>query len=110
MMRLPYFGMSKPPIKGGYSILTNGITDTSLAPILERLAVFTTFMERNDAEHHDLVKSVEDNRREREKQIDSMIHVFQKTRVWSIVVMLAGMIGVGLIVGLFGMLGRGALP
>lgn len=104
------YNMSKPPVKGGYSILTNGASDVSLAPVLEKLAEFQVFMQRNDVEHHDLVKSVEDNRRERERQIDNMIHVFQKTRVWSIVVMLAGMVGVGVIVGLFGLLGRTALP
>lgn len=100
------FNTSKPPVKGGYSILTNGVLDVSLAPILARLDDFTVFMTRNDAEHHAIVLSIEGNRVEREKQMTQLLFVFRKTRTWTIAVMLAGMVGVGVIVGLFNMLSR----
>ena len=38
------------------------------------------------------------------------MRVLLKGRIWNLVIMLVGMIGVGLIVGIFGMVGRGALP
>jgi hypothetical protein len=99
--------MSKPPVKGGYTLLTNGgANDQSLAPILERLAAFTTFMSRNDAEHRAILDTISDN----ETKTDRMTRIMLKSRVWNIAIMLAGMLGVGVIVGLMGMLGRGAMP
>jgi hypothetical protein len=100
------YNMSKPPVKGGYSILTNGASDISLAPVLEKLAEFSVFMQRNDVEHHDLVKSIDDNRHERQAQLDTLMRVFKKSRVWSIVVMLTGMVGIAFIFGLFSILSR----
>lgn len=101
------YNMSKPPVKGGYTLLTNGgANDQSLAPILERLAAFTTFMSRNDAEHRAILDTISDN----ETKTDRMTRIMLKSRVWNIAIMLAGMLGVGVIVGLMGMLGRGAMP
>lgn len=104
------YNMSKPPVKGGYSILTNGVNDTSLAPILERLAVVQTYMERNDVEHRAIVQGIADDKAEHARETDNIMRVFNKSRIWSIIIMLAGMLGVGVIIGLMGMLGRGALP
>ena len=100
------YNMSKPPVKGGYSILTNGLNDQSLAPILERLAAFTTFMSRNDVEHKAILDTIADT----DTKTERMTRIMLKSRVWNIVIMLCGMVGVGVIVGLMGMLGRGAIP
>ena len=100
------YNMSKPPIKGGYTILTNGITDVSLTPILEKLAEFSSFILRNDNEHIDIVKAIQLN----EEEHTNILNALTKARIWNIIIMFIGMIGVGLVVGLLGMLGRGALP
>ena len=100
------FNLSKPPVKGAYAMLTNGTVDVSLAPIIEKLATFTIFMDRNDSEHADILKTIRDN----ESEHDRIMRVLLKSRIWNVVIMLAGMVGVGVIVGLMGMLGRGALP
>jgi hypothetical protein len=107
-MRAAY-NMSKPPIKGGYSILTNGINDISLAPILEKMVVFGDFMTRNDKEHCDIVGSIEVNRVEREKQFNNMTTIFQKSRIWNASIMLIGMVGVGIIGVMFSLISRGAI-
>ena len=103
------YNMSKPPIKGGYSILTNGINDTSLAPVLEKMVVFTEFMARNDAEHQDIVKSINDNRKESETQFNGMTKAFQKSRIWNATIMLIGMVGISVIMGIFSLIARGVV-
>lgn len=100
------YNLSKPPIKGGYAILMNGIYDISLAPIIEKLNAVSGYMARNDSEHADMCQMIRENEMEHQK----ILHVVLKSRIWNIVIMLAGMVGVGAIVGLAGMLGRGALP
>ena len=96
--------------KAGYSILTNGVNDTLIAPILERLAVLSTIMERNDAEHYAIVDSIAENRKDRELQINNLMEVFRRSRIWSIVIMLVGMVGIGMLTLIFSVLSRSPLP
>jgi len=100
------FDLSKPPRPGAYVCLSNGVKEISLKPILDKLAVISTFMTRNDTEHQAILQTIADN----ESEHDRIMRVLLKSRAWNIVIMLAGMVGVGLIVGLMGLLGRGALP
>lgn len=76
------YNMSKPPVKGGYTMLTNGHDDRSLAPILEKLIVFEKFITRNDAEHASLQQEI------------------LRSKNWFLRVSLAGMVVVGIVIGL----------
>ena len=52
------YNMSKPPIKGAYTLLIGGPQPQSLVLILERLDKFEAFMIRNDQEHVDFLKAI----------------------------------------------------
>ena len=104
------FDLSKPPIKGKYVILNNGIKELSLAPILAKLDEFSSFIARNDNEHAQIVTNIEANRCERQEQLTEMADIFRRTRIWNIAVMLAGMVGIGLLGLLFSVVSRGPLP
>ena len=111
------YNMSKPPIKGGYTLLTNGLNDASMSDILEKLAEFGIFIARNDAEHRDLIKT---NAAEHtailqmisanELEHSRIMKVLMRSRIWSVVVMVVGMVGIGIIVGIFTLVGRGVVP
>lgn len=104
------YNMSKPPVKGGYSILTNGVNENSMAPVLEKLAEFSDMLKRNDEEHISLCQSVTHLTAEQHHLEDRMLRVFQRSRVWSIAVMLFGMVGVSVMAFLFSLLSRGGMP
>lgn len=100
------YNMSKPPIKGGYSILTNGQTDISLAPVLEKLAEFAVFIQRNDSEHQAILATISAN----ETEHDRIMHSLKKTAVWNLAITISAVVLVGLIIGMFSLIGRGVLP
>lgn len=104
------FDLSKPPVKGRYVILNNGIKELSLKPILDRLDQLGAFVTHNDAEHAKIEQSIAANREQSQRQLEGLTLLFKKSRLWQVGIMVGGMVGVGVIVGLMGMLGRGALP
>ena len=67
-------------------------------------------MSRNDKEHADICQSIAANAVERRQSEVRMLHIFQRSRIWSIAVMLFGMVGVGVMAVLFSLLSRGVLP
>lgn len=104
------FDMSKPPKPGAYVCLNNGVKELSLKPVLDKLADVAAFMSRNDAEHMAICTSVSELAKDQHSTEERMLRVFQRSRVWSIAVMLSGMVGVGLMTFLFSMLARGGMP
>jgi hypothetical protein len=100
------YNMSKPPVTGGYSMFTNGTSDVSLSPIIEKLTEIATFMVRNDQEHVNILHTIETNEAEHAR----IMHVLAKARLWNLFITLIGMVGVGVIVGLFTLVARGLVP
>ena len=104
------YNMSKPPVKGGYSILTNGASETSIAPIMERLAELGDFVKHNDSEHQKIVASIVAQNEMHKRDEERILQVFRRSRTWSIAIMLIGMVGISIVSGLFGLLSRSPSP
>lgn len=102
------FARSKPPKPGAYICLNNGIKELSLKPVLDKLAEVAAFMARNDKEHQEMCGKVFDLKTENQLAQERMLHIFQRSRVWSIAVMLFGMFGIGLLAFLINLLSRGS--
>lgn len=45
------YNASKPPLKGGYSLFTNGMEENLLAPVMAKLEEFQRVVETNNQEH-----------------------------------------------------------
>jgi hypothetical protein len=52
------YNESKPPVKGGYSLFTNGIEENLLAPVLKRLEEFAAFVETDREAHEQISMSL----------------------------------------------------